>query len=161
MNDRVLSEEIRRNEFRFIPFIHDHFKDFQFLIQEKKISKDFLNLYSWLAKHHNLLCRGVSHHNYDLVRRYGNDKTWQDSSPEEIHGLREKDLQPEDILYAAPYLEKAWEFVIRQRERPAILLVYDEQKLQRVEGQWYMWRLKPGYHSFLQALEAMVFVYFT
>ncbi len=162
VNDHVLSAELRKPGSDFIDFVHHHMmaRDFFPLIAAGKLSRDFLRFYEWQGHLHNTLFRGASHHGYKLIQQHGNDKTLENSSPEEIRKLRQLGLRPQDIIYAAPHLSKAWEFIISRQEKPAILLAYDSNKLEMVNDDFYMYKLKQGYRSFVQALEAVVFVYF-
>lgn len=164
VHDNNLREQFRQSD-DFLGFVHrcippQRFKSFE---QQRIISSDFMRFYFWLSeRQHRVVFRGVSHHGYKLIAQHGNDKTMQNSSEPEIMLLRQFGLRPEDIIYAAPYMHKAWEFVrdAAKHEEPGILLIYDVEKLQQVPDKFYMFKLKPQYHTFLQALEAVVFVYF-
>lgn len=158
VKDKALSDEIRRCA-SLDDFMSHHFyqaKDLLQLIAAKRLSRDFLKFYLFARK--NLVFRGTSHKGYELITKYGNDKTMENSSSDEIFKLQQIGLRPQDIIYASHTLSKAWEFVIAQREKPAILLAYNADKLVCIDGS-YTYKLKPDYRSFLQALEAIVFVF--
>lgn len=125
VHDKTLSQELRRPGSDFVQFVHHHIvaRDFMPLVAEKRLSKDFLLFYEWYGKHPNALYRGTSHKGYQLIQRFGNDKTEENSTQLEIERLRMLGLRPQDIIYAAPHLSKAWEFIISRPEKPAIVLV--------------------------------------
>lgn len=118
MHDQVLSEELRKSGSDFVQFVHHHIiaRDFLPLVAEKRLSHDFLRFYLWQGKHHTLLYRGTSHHGYQLVQKFGNDKTEENSSQLEIERLRMLGLRPHDVIYAAPDTKKAWEFIITKHK---------------------------------------------
>lgn len=162
VNEPELSRELRLPNSDLLGFITNHFVkgDLLTLIATQKLSKDFLKFAFWWREHSgNSLFRGVPGSSSGLIMKFGNDKTIENSSSLEISQLQRFGLRPSDIVYADPTVNKAWEFIRSRPERPAILLVYDAGKLERVADFSFTYKLRPGYHSFLQALKAIALVY--
>ncbi len=162
VNEPELSRELRMLNSDLFGFMINHFAkgDLPTLIATQKLSSDFLRFTFWWREHSgNSLFRGVPGSSSQLIEMFGNDKTMENSSLQEITQLRQLGLRPSDIVYADSTVNKAWEFIRSRPEKPALLLVYDASKLERVADFPFMWKLRAGYHSFLQALKAIVFVY--
>jgi len=158
IKDKEIEKNVRMHSYRHIVDLTlkkglDHIKE---LIKEDKLSKDSLDSLVKLieAARGNTLFRGIHISSYDVFLEHGNNKTSENTSPFEKQELKRLGLKPEEVLYAAPWLGRAWEVV--SNENPSIIVLYDGNKLENV-GKAYLYKLKKG-HNFKDAIKAFVLI---
>ena len=158
IRDKEIEKNVRKDSYRYLAELAyvkglDYIKE---LIKQEKLSENVIHALARLIDlEKGALFRGIHVRNFEYFLRHGNDKTSENVSDIEAWKLKKLGLDPSEVIYATPNLEKAWEYV--RRENPSIVVLYDGGKFERVPGEFYLFRIKKG-EDFRNAVKAFVIV---